>query len=70
MMYLVVLCSPAKMGMVEKKQLESVLELSLRLCIIFLRRCPHLILVISKVFDPKLPFYTGTVICWRPGRIL
>lgn len=54
--------SPSKIGLNEKAIIEESIFLSIKICLKLLLKHSHLIKVVGKIFDPKLPFYFGKLV--------
>jgi len=51
--------SPSKLGVNEKTIIEESILLSLKICLKLLPKHSHLLKVLGRLFDPKIPFYFG-----------
>lgn len=52
--------SPAKLGAVEKNMTEESILLACKICLKMLKTKSHLLAVLARIFDAKVPYYAGT----------
>eukprot|EP01039_Chlorochromonas_danica_P010659 gene10659-11821_t len=52
--------SPSRLGALERQIVEDGLYHALCISLVRMSDMPHLLAVISRVFDPKIPFYSGS----------